>query len=366
MTTRQPQPIFVENARASRLIPPDLVEELGLQSYVAVPLLSASRPLGLVLCSHSSAPRRWSAEERQLVTQIALEGSLVVENAVLREAEQARLHRMTHQAFHDSLTKLPNRALFSDRLQHALDRMTRRQESIAVLFLDLDEFKPVNDSFGHDAGDRLLISVGRRLQGCLRPEDTVARLGGDEFTVLLEDITDVRYAIRVAERIAEALQEPFNINGQEATVSASIGIAVGSGRESTPDELVNNSDRAMYEAKRSGKARHVVFHEGMSANGDAQEPPDVVEVEPEDVLDAEEVPVASDEIEIHREAAAEPEPEPEEEPDLEEEPELEEETEASEEAIDSPDNGRPPEAEPGLASTLSEARRRRRRRLPPR
>src|SRR5256885_1812112 len=174
-----------------------------------------------------------------------------------------------HQAFHDSLTKLPNRALFSDRLQHALDRMTRRQESIAVLFLDLDEFKPINDSFGHDAGDRLLIAVGRRLQSCLRPEDTIARLGGDEFTVLLEDITDVRYAILVAERIAEALKKPFELDGQEASVTASIGIAVGTGRRSTPDELVRSSDQAMYEAKRSGKARFVVFHEGMTANGAA-------------------------------------------------------------------------------------------------
>ena len=266
-TTRQPKPIFVENARGSRLIPPELVEELELKSYVAVPLLAASRPLGIVLCSHSTAPRSWRPEERRLVTQIALEGSLVVENAILRAVEQERLDRLTHQAFHDSLTKLPNRALFSDRLQHALDRMTRRQQSIAVLFLDLDEFKPINDNFGHDAGDRLLIAVGRRLQSCLRPEDTVARLGGDEFTVLLEDITDVRYAIRVAERITEALREPFQLDGHEERVTASIGIAVGNGREATTEELVRNADIAMYEAKRRGKARYVVFNEGLSGNG---------------------------------------------------------------------------------------------------
>ena len=187
--------------------------------------------------------------------QIALEGSLVVENAVLRAAEQERLGRLAHQAFHDSLTKLPNRALFSDRLQHALDRMTRRQESIAVLFLDLDEFKPINDNFGHDAGDRLLSRSAQRLQGCLRPEDTIARLGGDEFTVLLEDITDVRYAIRVAERIAEALKEPFKLDGQEAIGDGEHRDRGRHRRESTPDELVRNSDRAMYEAKRGGKAR---------------------------------------------------------------------------------------------------------------
>jgi diguanylate cyclase (GGDEF)-like protein len=405
LTTRQPKPIFVENAHASRLIPPELVEELGLQSYVAVPLLSASRPLGLVLCSHTSAPRTWTPEERQLVVQIALEGSLVVENAVLRAAEQESLSRLTHQAFHDSLTKLPNRALFSDRLQHALDRMTRRQESIAVLFLDLDEFKPVNDSFGHDAGDRLLIAVGRRLQGCLRPEDTIARLGGDEFTVLLEDITDVRYAIRVAERIAEALKEPFEINGQETSVTASIGIAVGTGREATPDDLVRSSDIAMYEAKRNGKARFVVFHEGLSTNGTpadhepgreadhaADHPDDHPEtgapaepeapgaVEPQEQPEPEPGPapelepeahVETDaEIEIHREPVAEPSPE--DEPVA--EPAAEEPVAEGAEVAEEPEeatagsggNGQAPEAEPRMASSLSEARRRRRQRFPPR
>jgi diguanylate cyclase (GGDEF)-like protein len=403
LTTRQPKPIFVENARASRLIPPELVEELGLQSYVAVPLLSASRPLGLVLCSHSSAPRSWSPEERQLAMQIALEGSLVVENAVLRAAEQESISRLAHQAFHDSLTKLPNRALFSDRLQHALDRMTRRQESIAVLFLDLDEFKPVNDTLGHDAGDRLLVAVGERLQSCLRPEDTVARLGGDEFTVLLEDITDVRYAIRVAERIAEALKEPFELDGREVFVTASIGIAVGTGRESSTEDLVRKSDQAMYEAKRSGKARHVVFHEGMTANGAA--PDDAAravehaeQLEADAVVDAVvpvEEPEPADAVEV--EQAAEPEStwvEPElakseadgseagVEPELDDEAEIEihrepaaaaappnsgesAQTDPQEPAEDA-GNGRPSEPEPRVASSLSEARRRRRRRFPPR
>ena len=386
LTTRQPKPIFVENAHASHLLPAELVEELGLQSYIAVPLLSASRPLGLVLCSHSSAPRSWRAEERQLVLQIALEGSLVVENSVLRAAEQERLSRLTHQAFHDSLTRLPNRALFSDRLQHALDRMTRRQQSIAVLFLDLDEFKPINDNFGHDAGDRLLVAVGHRLQGCLRPEDTIARLGGDEFTVLLEDITDVRYAISVAERIAEALQEPFQLDGHEATVTASIGIAVGNGRETNTDELVRNADVAMYEAKHRGKARHVVFHEGMTPNGAGAAPPPeepAKAVEHADALETEppEDEEAAPEIEIRREPQAEEgvaeqsvaeEPVPEEpvaEEPLAEEPlaaeTVTEDAPVVEEQSESADNGALGD-EPGVASTLSEARRRRRMRFPPR
>jgi diguanylate cyclase (GGDEF)-like protein len=328
--------------------------------------------------------------------QIALEGSLVVENAVLRAAEQESLTRLEHQAFHDSLTKLPNRALFTDRLQHALDRMTRRHESIAVLFLDLDEFKPVNDTFGHDTGDRLLIEVGKRLQSCLRPEDTIARLGGDEFTVLLEDITDVRYAIRVAERIAEALKEPFRLDGNEASVTASIGIAVGTGRESSPDNLVRSSDQAMYAAKRSGKARYVVFHEAMTTE----------QLEPEDVIDAVEAveepepePVDSVQVEepvetVEEEPAGEREAEQFEPPnaDAQSEADLEPELSADAEieihrepaAAASPPNsgefakteppqpaeeagnGRPSEPEPQVATSLSEARRRRRQRFPPR
>ena len=259
VAARDAKPIFVENAAASRLLPAELVEALGLKSYVAFPLLAEDRSLGLVLCSHTTAPRHWTNEERQLVSQLALEGSLVVENAALRATEQQRLDELSHQAFHDSLTELPNRALFADRLGLALARTNRRKAAVAVLFLDLDDFKPINDRFGHDAGDRLLKAVAERVRACVRPEDTVARLGGDEFTVLLEDIVDVRYAIGVAERIEEALREPFPIDGHEATVTASIGIAVSSGRESTPEDLMRNSDQAMYQAKRKGRARHVLF-----------------------------------------------------------------------------------------------------------
>ena len=259
VAARHAKPIFVENAAASRLMPPELVEALGLKSYVAFPLLAEARTLGLVLCSHTTAPRHWSNEERQLVEQLALEGSLVVENAALRATEQQRLDELAHQAFHDSLTELPNRALFADRLGLALARTERRKVAVAVLFLDLDDFKPINDRFGHDAGDRLLRAVAERVRACVRPEDTVARLGGDEFTVLLEDIVDVRYAIGVAERIEEALREPFPIDGHEATVTASIGIAVSSGRDATPEDLMRNSDQAMYQAKRKGRARHELF-----------------------------------------------------------------------------------------------------------
>ena len=273
IAAHQPKPIFVENARASRLLPAELVEVLSLKSYVVVPLASATRPLGLVILGHSQAPRPWSNEERRLVEQLALEGSLVVENAALRATEQERLEQLAHQAFHDSLTELPNRALFADRLEHALARTSRRPSAVAVLFLDLDDFKPINDNFGHEAGDQLLTAVAQRIKACVRPEDTVARLGGDEFTVLLEDIADVRYAIAVAERIEASLQDPFRVAGQDASVTASVGIAVSSGRETTPEDLLRDSDSAMYLAKRKGRARHEVFR-GATADDEPQPSPE--------------------------------------------------------------------------------------------
>lgn len=276
----QPRPTFVENAEASRLIPSDIVEALDLRSYAALPLLSGNEPIGLVICGVSSEVRRWTAEDEELAAQLALEGSLVVENAAFRAAEHEQIGVLSRQAFHDSLTELPNRALFADRLEHALARMNRREGSIAVLFLDLDEFKEINDRLGHQAGDQLLTAVAQRLRGCLRPEDTVARLGGDEFTILLEDISDTRYAIRVAERIAESLATPFTLDGHRVSVTTSIGIAVSTGREEKPSELLRNSDLAMYRAKDNGRGRHEIFTPDMYPSAapederEAEEPPE--------------------------------------------------------------------------------------------
>jgi diguanylate cyclase (GGDEF)-like protein len=375
VAARDAKPIFVENAAASRLLPAEVVEALELKSYLAFPVLAEDRSLGLVLCSHTMAPRHWSNEERQLVSQLALEGSLVVENAALRATEQQRLDELSHQAFHDSLTELPNRALFADRLGLALARTNRRKAAVAVLFLDLDDFKPINDRFGHDAGDRLLKAVAERVRACVRPEDTVARLGGDEFTVLLEDIVDVRYAIGVAERIEEALREPFPIDGHEATVTASIGIAVSSGRESTPDDLMRSSDQAMYQAKRRGRARHVLSAERAAPDaGTSAAWPRV-----EEQLAVEEELAAEAAIEDamlveHAEAAplddgAEEEPEatvaaPDEGPAQEQaQAPAQQDTPAEQPAADS---GQPDDESLGSAAALTEARRRRRLRFPPR
>ena len=171
----------------------------------------------------------------------------------LRNANEA----LEHQAFHDALTNLPNRALFAERLEHAMVRAG--QGSVAVLFLDLDNFKSVNDKLGHAAGDALLIAATERLLDCIRREDTIARLGGDEFTVLLEEMRDPSDAARMAERIAEALCTPFEVLGQEVTVSTSIGIALDTDRSHSPDDLLREADLAMYRAKFGGKARYEIF-----------------------------------------------------------------------------------------------------------
>jgi diguanylate cyclase (GGDEF)-like protein len=179
--------------------------------------------------------------------------------------------RLLHNAFYDGLTELPNRSLFMDRLGRSLARAKRREDYMfAVLFLDLDRFKNVNDSLGHTVGDELLISVARRLETCLRPGDTAARLGGDEFTMLLDDITDVSDATRVAERIQQDLAIPFDLNGHEVFVAASIGIAVSAIKGTVsaydlPEDVLRDADTAMYRAKALGKARHEVFDEAMHA-----------------------------------------------------------------------------------------------------
>jgi diguanylate cyclase (GGDEF)-like protein/PAS domain S-box-containing protein len=168
--------------------------------------------------------------------------------------------RLLHDAFHDALTGLPNRALFIDHLKLSIERSKRGgAEFFAVLFLDLDRFKIINDSLGHMVGDQLLIGIARRLEKCLRPGDTVARLGGDEFTVLLEDVQAEEEIIQVAERLQKELSLPFNICGHEVFTTVSIGIALSTLGYDQPENLLRDADTAMYRAKSLGKARHEIF-----------------------------------------------------------------------------------------------------------
>jgi diguanylate cyclase (GGDEF)-like protein len=170
--------------------------------------------------------------------------------------------RLAHQALHDPLTELPNRALFLDRLALALARLRRRKSSMAVLFADVDRFKLVNDSLGHDAGDRLLVALSRRLRDVLRPGDTLARFGGDEFAVLCEDVPEAD-AEGIVARMMEALAEPFTTGGRELFVSMSVGIAMAQDPDQRAEALLRDADAAMYLAKDRGRARFEVFDEAM-------------------------------------------------------------------------------------------------------
>jgi diguanylate cyclase (GGDEF)-like protein/PAS domain S-box-containing protein len=178
--------------------------------------------------------------------------------------ERVRLeHELTEQAFHDSLTGLANRALFRDRLDQALARSARSNEVLSVVLVDLDSFKQVNDSLGHDAGDGLLQEVARRFFDISRKSDTVARLGGDEFALLLEGANEVA-AAGVARRLLDSLAEPITIAGRDLVLSASVGIVVHPGGAGSGDDLVRHADVAMYAAKEAGRGRYEVFHYDMA------------------------------------------------------------------------------------------------------
>ena len=171
--------------------------------------------------------------------------------------------QLRHQAFHDPLTGLPNRALFTERLEQALRRAHRSNRPVGVLMLDLDQFKAINDTLGHGAGDRLLTAVGEQLRRAAREEDTVARLGGDEFALVLEDLDDPTIAVTVAGRILTMLQHPASLGDRQVTTTASIGVAVATDLPVTAEELLRDADTAMYAAKQGGRNRFRVFEPAM-------------------------------------------------------------------------------------------------------
>ena len=255
-------PALVTGARISDFVHPD--DRAGVASF----LMDASRHPGV------TAPAEWRMRRpdgawlhaetigTNLLTDTAVGG--IVLNA--RDVSERKLleQQLTHQAFHDPLTGLANRALFRDRVSHALTLVSRQGGSLAVLFLDVDDFKKVNDSLGHSEGDRLLVEVARRLRSCARESDTVARLGGDEFAVLVEDVGQGDTPSAVVDRITTAMEAPFFVASSELDIRASTGIANYVSGD-TADALLRNADLAMYSAKRQGKGRHVRFDPGMYA-----------------------------------------------------------------------------------------------------
>ena len=231
------------------------LHSIGNRIAAMLPLVAKGQSIGLV---ELTSARQVEFDDRRLglAQTMANEAAMALENARLYE-------QVRHQAFHDPLTRLANRALFRDRLDHALSRQTRGLQSVGVLFVDLDDFKTVNDSRGHTIGDALLIAAGERLVSVLRPGDTVARLGGDEFAILIEDVDDPRDVIAPAERVLAAFSAPFPIAGSELFIGASIGIAVGAPGERTVEELLRDADFAMYQAKSLGKGRYAMFEPRM-------------------------------------------------------------------------------------------------------
>jgi len=236
-------------------------------AYAVAPLVTADGMAVGTICAVDPSPHSWTHREIECLTDLA--ESLVTEMALRSDltAKRETQEHLLYSTLHDALTGLPNRSLFTERLRHSMRRSARHPDDMfAVLFLDLDRFKDVNDNLGHFAGDELLRAVARRLEACIRPEDTVARLSGDEFAILLESINETSDAGRVAERIEEALSFPINLAGAEVTTSASMGIVTSTMSHEQPEQLLRSADMAMYRAKAAGRARYEMFDRAMHSD----------------------------------------------------------------------------------------------------
>lgn len=257
----------------------EFFERHHLRSVLLSPLNYHSEYFGAIALHQVTQHRDWSDVERSLVKAVADQCAIALYQANLYaqaqyELEQRRRveEQLRHDAFHDGLTGLPNRALFLDRLNHArqisrrnqtTDLAVRRLGSFAVLFLDLDDFRIINDSLGHEAGDFLLQVVAARLHQCLRVGDTLARTSGDEFAILLEDIESVEDILAVVENIQTVLQQSITLESQEIFVSSCIGIVVDAPNYNDASQLLRDADTAMYQAKRKGRNSYQLFNWSM-------------------------------------------------------------------------------------------------------
>ncbi|MGH7685813.1 MAG: putative bifunctional diguanylate cyclase/phosphodiesterase [Candidatus Dormibacteria bacterium] len=229
--------------------------EDNLQTAMAAPIHEDGVAVGSIVVATYRERRVYSDTEREMLLAFAHHASIALNDA-------KAVDQMRHMAYHDALTGLPNRALFLEHLTRAVSNARRSKQSLAVLFLDLDRFKLVNDSLGHPAGDRLLSAVAGRLRRSLRDSDLAARLGGDEFAVLAENTT-IEGARAVAEAITESLRDPFDIDGHELSVTGSIGVVFDRGGRTSADALLRNADLAMYRAKMDGPGQHLVYEPDM-------------------------------------------------------------------------------------------------------
>ena len=244
---------------------PEHVRAIGCDAryWLGVPLNSHKGTIGALVVQSYSEGARYTDKDKELLQFVSTQVTTAIER-------QQLLSRLQFMAQYDPLTQLPNRALLYDRLHIALARARREQAQLSLLFLDLDKFKQVNDSFGHAVGDRLLQMVAKRLQQCVRESDTVARLGGDEFVVLLDDFYSAEHAVTVAEKIRVALNRPFDLAGHAQLILPSIGIALYPQHGTDAQQLLNHADNAMYLAKKSGGNRFQITLEPGPTNACAQ------------------------------------------------------------------------------------------------
>ncbi len=250
---------------------PLVVGAPNIRFYAGVPLTLVSGETLGTLCVIDNKPRHLTPAQRQALKTLA---SSVLSEIELRrrvifleqEVERRRLAEahILHLATRDPLTALPNRATFRDRLDQHLRLATRSKQGLAVLFIDLDRFKPINDTLGHDVGDDTLVFMAERLSACLRSSDTVARLGGDEFAVVLPEVADSVDALQVADKIVVALSEPVTVRGHALHLGASIGAAIYPAHGESGAELLRHADLAMYQAKKSGGGRTCLFAQHLS------------------------------------------------------------------------------------------------------
>ena len=244
----------------------EIAERLGIASYMGAPLTGDDGELLGIFCVTDVIPRAWGAREISILSDLAASASteLALRHRIIQRERVER--QLRHASRHDPLTGLPNRSFFTERLAQAVSRARGTQAPLfALIFLDLDHFKVVNDSVGHHAGDELLVAVARRLEECLRGGDMVARLGGDEFALLLERVQDGSDAAHVAERIQASLSAPVNVGGYDLFTTASLGIVLSSSAHEQPEHLLRSADMAMYRAKMGGRARFEIFDPAMHA-----------------------------------------------------------------------------------------------------
>jgi diguanylate cyclase (GGDEF)-like protein len=250
------EPLVVEDYHVETRFPPSRLLEFGVRSSIQVPIFGSTGTFG-VLTVHSVAPRRFAENEVGFLQSVASVLAVAIER---KSAEE----RLAYLAQFDSLTGLPNRHLFHDRLMHTMTQATRSRRPMALLFIDLDRFKLVNDTQGHRAGDMLLKQAAERLIGCVRASDTVGRFGGDEFGAIVSDLVKPGDASVVAEKVIDALARPFELDGHETFISASVGITLFPGDGADASALIMNADAAMYRAKEQGRNNYQYFTREMN------------------------------------------------------------------------------------------------------